>query len=84
MIDELRTIKGKDVPAVCFRADEGEYIFSTEYLKEKIKTEGEFVMLGRKSGAGNPLLHDFFVSLFGTVPDRPQVDVNDASDETAR
>lgn len=26
--------------------------------KRKIKTEGEFVMLGRKSGAGNPLLHD--------------------------
>jgi len=27
MIDELTAISGKDVPAVCFRADEGQYIF---------------------------------------------------------
>jgi hypothetical protein len=41
-------------------------------------------MFGRKSGAGNPFLHDFFMSLFGTVPDRPEVGVNGASDDTAR
>ena len=28
MIDELTTIKGKDVTAVCSRADEGKYIFT--------------------------------------------------------
>jgi len=57
MIDELTAIKGKDVPAVCFRAHEGQYIFHG-VPKRKIKTEGEFVMLGRKSGAGNSFLHD--------------------------
>jgi hypothetical protein len=44
MIDELTTIRSKDVLAFYFRTD-GEYIFYA-VPKRKIKTERKFEMLG--------------------------------------
>jgi hypothetical protein len=37
-------------------------------------------MLGQKSGVENPFLYDF-LPLFGTVPHRLEVGVNDATDQ---
>jgi hypothetical protein len=59
-------------------------IFFHGVPKRKIKTGRRICNVRMKVRCWKPVSSRFFMSLFGTVPDRLAVGVNDASDETAR